>query len=183
MAERNDKHAKVAVDLRDPAQLIAFGFGSGLAPKAPGTFGTLAAVPFWFLLAPLPLPLYALATAILFAIGVWASDVTCRRLGVHDHGGIVIDEFAGFYVTLLPVAASLVAASWLSLLAAFLLFRVFDVLKPWPIRVLDRRVHGGFGVMLDDLVAGLFAAAVLWALAVVLPGWFGPATIAGLHLP
>ncbi|MFZ5723777.1 MAG: phosphatidylglycerophosphatase A [Pseudomonadota bacterium] len=159
----NDKHARVAVDLRDPAQLIAFGFGSGLAPKAPGTFGTLAAVPLYLLLLQFPWPVYVVATLAIFVLGVWASDVACRRLGVHDHSGIVIDEFAGFLVTMLPAVLGLVAAGWATLLAGFLLFRFFDVLKPWPIRVLDRRVHGGFGVMLDDLVAGLFAAAALWA--------------------
>lgn len=163
-----DKHARVAVNLRDPAQLLAFGFGSGLAPKAPGTFGTLAAVPLYLLLLQLPAAGYLLATLVVMVVGIWASDVTCRRLGVHDHSGIVIDEFAGFLVTMLPVALSLVPAGWATLLAGFLLFRFFDVAKPWPIRVLDRRVHGGFGVMLDDLVAGLFAAFVLWVGAA---GW------------
>lgn len=176
----NDKHRKVAFDLRDPLQLLACGFGSGLTPKAPGTFGTLAAIPFYFLLVMLPLPLYALATLAVCVLGTWASEVTCRKLGVHDHSSIVIDEFAGFYVTMLPVAAALVTRTWPAVVAGFLLFRLFDVLKPWPIRVLDRRVHGGLGVMLDDLVAGLFAAACLWALARFLPAIFGPATIAAL---
>lgn len=162
-----DKHAKVAVDLRDPAQLLAFGFGSGLAAKAPGTVGTLAALPFAWLLLQLDFPLYLWWTAAAFALGVWASDIACEKLGVHDHGGIVIDEFVGLFVTLLPIAAGLVAFSWLALAAGFVLFRVFDILKPWPIRVLDQRVHGGFGVMLDDLVAGLFAAGILCVAALI----------------
>lgn len=167
-----EKTQRVTVDLRDPAQLIAFGFGSGLAPKAPGTFGTLAAIPLYLLLAQLPLAGYLLATLAVIVIGIWASDVTCRRLGVHDHSGIVIDEFAGFFVTMAVMTPTLP-----SVVAGFLLFRLFDVLKPWPISVLDRRVHGGVGVMLDDLAAGVLAAAVLWLLAAWLPGWLGPVTI------
>lgn len=163
-----EKTAKVHFDLRDPAQLIAVGFGSGLAPKAPGTFGTLAAIPFCLLLLQLDPEVYVWWIAATFGIGVWVCDITCEKLGVHDHSAIVVDEFVGLFVTLLPVAVGLIAFSWIALVAGFLLFRFFDVLKPWPIRMLDRRVHGGFGVMLDDLVAGLFAAVVLWA---AFAGW------------
>jgi phosphatidylglycerophosphatase A len=173
----NDEQVPAAINLRDPAQFIAFGFGSGLAPKAPGTVGTLAAIPLALLLLQLDAPLYAWWTAAAFALGVWASDITCEKLGVHDHGGIVIDEFIGLFVTLLPIAFGLVGFTWITVAAGFVLFRFFDILKPWPIRVLDQRVHGGIGVMLDDLVAGIFAAGVLWLLAAVLPALFGPATI------
>jgi phosphatidylglycerophosphatase A len=150
--------------LLDPVQCLALGFGSGLAPRAPGTFGTLAAVPIYLLLAPLSLPLYLLVVTVLFGLGVWACDYTATRLGVHDHPAIVWDEVVGFLVTM---AAAPRGAVWV--LVGFLLFRLFDVIKPWPIGLLDRRVSGGFGIMLDDLVAGLLALGVLqllrWALA------------------
>ncbi len=181
-ADANDDvsaHEKFeAPNMRDPAQLVAFGFGSGLSPKAPGTVGTLAAIPLALLLLQCDFPVYAWWVAASFALGVLVCDIASEKLGVHDHGGIVIDEFIGLFVTFLPIAAGMVAFGWPAIVAGFLLFRFFDVLKPWPIRVLDARVHGGFGVMLDDLVAGLFAAALLWLAAVLLPTLFGPATIA-----
>ncbi|HEY1075360.1 MAG TPA: phosphatidylglycerophosphatase A [Fontimonas sp.] len=144
--------------------LVAFGFGAGLAPKAPGTMGTLVGVllflPLW-LLKP---EWYALAVVLLFAIGCWFCGESARLLGVHDYGGIVFDEIVGLLVAaaplvLWPPATALGAALLLG--AAFALFRLFDIWKPWPIRILDRRVHGGFGIMVDDLLAGVFAAVVL----------------------
>ncbi|TCO82323.1 phosphatidylglycerophosphatase [Plasticicumulans lactativorans] len=144
--------------LRDPGHCLALGFGSGLAPVAPGTFGTLAGVPVYLLLAGLPLPAYLLATLLLAALGVWLTGRTARALGVHDHGGIVWDEIVGLLVTL----TALPPAPW-TLLAGFAAFRLFDVWKPWPIRVLDARVHGGLGIMADDLLAGVYAAAALHA--------------------
>jgi len=157
-------NGKVAPDLRKPYQLLAFGFGSGLAPKAPGTFGTLAAVPLYLLLQPLPLSLYLLVVAIGFVAGIWICEATSRDLGVHDHGGIVWDEIIGYWVTM-----SLAPAGWWWLAIGFLLFRFFDILKPWPIGWLDRRVMGGFGIMLDDLVAGLYAASIMFLFEW---GWF-----------
>ncbi|MBZ2190203.1 phosphatidylglycerophosphatase A [Alcanivorax sp. JB21] len=149
-------------NMRNPVHFLAFGFGSGLAPKAPGTFGTLAAIPLWFLLTLLPLWGYLLGTAIVIAIGPYLCGRTSRDLGVHDHGGIVWDEFAGFLVTMLPLALIGAPFSVLTLLAGFVLFRIFDVLKPWPIGWLDRRVHGGTGIMVDDLLAGVYAAVLLY---------------------
>ena len=143
-------------DMRNPVHLLAFGFGSGLAPVAPGTFGTLAAIPFWWLMARLPLAGYLGVLAVVILAGVWICGRTSRDLGVHDHGGIVWDEFAGFFVTMIAVPPQ-----WQWLLAGFLLFRLFDILKPWPIGWLDRRVGGGLGIMLDDLLAGAFAWAIL----------------------
>lgn len=150
-----EKRVKVAVDLRDPAHFIAFGFGSGLAPKAPGTFGTLAAIPIYLLLAQLPYAAYLGALLLSVVVGVWACGVSARKLGVHDHNGIVWDEVAGFLLTMAVAAPTLA-----NIVAGFLLFRLFDILKPWPIRWLDRQVHGGVGIMADDLLAAVFAA--LW---------------------
>ena len=139
-------------NLKNPYHLLAFGFGSGLAPVAPGTFGTLAAVPFYLLMAQLPLAGYLAVLALVILAGIPICGRTSRDLGVHDHGGIVWDEFAGFLLTM--TAAPL---AWQWLVAGFLLFRLFDILKPWPIGWLDRRVGGGLGIMLDDLLAGAFA--------------------------
>lgn len=145
-----------APDLRNPVHLLAFGFGSGLAPRAPGTFGTLAALPLWWLLAQTPLWCYLAVTLLVIAVGIPLCARTARDLGVHDHSGIVWDEIAGFLVTMVAVPVSV----W-SALAGFLLFRLFDITKPWPIGWLDRRVGGGTGIMVDDLLAGLYAALLL----------------------
>lgn len=134
------------------ATFVAMGFGVGAAPKAPGTFGTLVGVAFYAALAGAPATLYVLVTALLFALGVWLCDVATRRLGQADHPGIVWDEIVGYLVTM--TAAPL---GWAWVVIGFVLFRLLDIWKPFPIRWLDRRVHGGFGIMLDDLVAGVFA--------------------------
>lgn len=144
--------------LRDPVHLLAFGFGSGLAPVAPGTFGTLAAVPLVIATWSLPLPVRIAIAVLLLVPGTWVCGESARRLGVHDHGGIVMDEIASFYLLML-----LVPAGWWWLCAGFVLFRLFDVAKPWPIRLLDEQVGGGFGIMIDDVIAALFAAAMMWA--------------------
>jgi len=143
--------------LRSPTLLLAFGFGSGLSPKAPGTVGTLAAIPLWWLLAQLPLNSYLVLVFIAALAGVFICGRAADRLGVHDHGGIVWDEFVGFWIAMatLPV-------TWSSLLFGFVLFRLFDILKPWPISWLDKKVSGGFGIMIDDVIAGLAAAAVIY---------------------
>ncbi|MFV8819239.1 phosphatidylglycerophosphatase A [Haliea sp. E17] len=141
-----------------PVQFLAFGFGSGLSPKAPGTAGTVAALPLYWLLAKLGLPGYTVAVLVALLAGVWICQRASDELGVHDHGGIVWDEFVGLWIALwgLPVA-------WPWVLAGFVLFRLFDIVKPWPIGYLDRRVHGGLGIMLDDVVAGVFAGICLHA--------------------
>ncbi|MDO1528227.1 phosphatidylglycerophosphatase A [Fulvimonas sp. R45] len=140
-----------------PAGWIACGLGSGLAPVAQGTFGSLAAILPWLLLRELSLPLNLLVIALGFALGVWACELAGRALGVDDHRALVWDEFVGQWIALLPA----LLAPWWAVAAGFALFRLFDVWKPWPIRVLDRRLKGGLGVMADDVVAGVFAAAVL----------------------
>ena len=145
--------------------LLAFGLGSGAFPKAPGTAGTLAAVPLYLLMQPLSAGLYLLLVVLLFLLGIWLCERTSRDLGVHDHGGIVWDEWVGLLVTLW-----LAPVGWIWLCAGFLLFRFFDIVKPWPIGWLDRRVEGGLGIMLDDLVAGLFGFAVLQTAVWLLQG-------------
>ncbi len=139
-------------DLSNPVHLLAFGLGSGCAPRAPGTVGTLVAVLLYLPLSRLDLAWYLLLLALAVLVGIWICDRTSRDLGVHDHGGIVWDEFAGFWLTM--VAAP---SGWEWIVLGFVLFRLFDIWKPWPIGYLDRRVGGGLGIMLDDLAAGGFA--------------------------
>ena len=151
--------------LSHPAHFIALGFGSGLAPKAPGTFGTLAALAlFWFMHLVLAMPPFVVGFAAvpLFALGLWSSEVTARDLGVEDHGSIVIDEMAAF----LPLAA-LASASLVLQLVAFGLFRLFDIWKPPPIRYFEQRLKGGMGVMFDDIVAAGYAYVILIVVIVV----------------
>lgn len=147
-----------------PAHLIAFGFGSGLAPKAPGTVGTLLGLPlFWLVMTAAPdLPNRMILLIAAFLLGVWACARTGRALGVADHGGMVWDEIVAFALVLLFVPAlPFTPAGWLWTLVAFALFRLFDILKPWPIRLADARLKNGFGVMFDDLLAALYAIAVI----------------------
>jgi len=139
-----------------PVQLLAFGFGAGLAKKAPGTFGTLAAVPMYYFLVQYLPNWYLELMLVVIVTGVWICGKTAKDIGVHDHGGIVWDEIAGFLLTLYWVTFS-----WQNVLLGFVLFRFFDIVKPWPIGWLDRQVDGGLGIMLDDIVAGLMAAACL----------------------
>jgi phosphatidylglycerophosphatase A len=142
-----------------PAHAIAFGFGAGLAPRAPGTVGTLAgwAVGAAFLMQFPPVALLA-CTPLLFLVGVWACGVTGRDLGVPDHGAMVWDEIVAFLAVLALVPREL---AWQA--AAFVAFRLFDIAKPPPIRALERRLHGGLGVMADDVLAAGYALVVLAA--------------------
>lgn len=152
------KHQPIPADvvLNNPVHFLAFGFGSGLAKKAPGTCGTLVAIPIFLMLCTLPLWAYISAVVFISIIGIWLCDVSSKALGVHDHPGIVWDEIAGFLITMIAAPVS-----WLSVLLGFALFRLFDIWKPWPISILDRKVHGGLGIMLDDILAGVFAALSL----------------------
>ena len=142
--------------LRDPVHWLAFGFGTGLLPRAPGTWGSLLAVAIWWVLPPLPLPVLLAALTIGFFAGAVICGISARRLGVHDHGGIVLDEIVGM---LLVLAVTPRNPGWI--LAAFLLFRAFDIAKPWPIREADHRLRGGVGIMLDDVLAAIYAALVV----------------------
>ena len=143
--------------LRRPAHFIAFGFGAGLAPAAPGTFGTLLALPlFWIFFPRVATVEYLVLIVLLFGMGVWACEVTGRALGAHDHAGMVWDETVAFLLVLFFVPPAL---HWQA--TAFLVFRLFDILKPQPIRYFDRTVRGGFGVMLDDHVAAFLTLIVI----------------------
>ncbi|GAB1267692.1 phosphatidylglycerophosphatase A [Aurantivibrio infirmus] len=132
--------------------MLAFGFGSGLAPKAPGTFGTLVAIPFFFLIKDLPWLWYAAFLVLTFIVGVYLCDVAAKSQQCHDHPGIVWDEMVGYWITMFLAPAGLI---WCAI--GFLLFRVFDIFKPWPIAWFDRHVEGGFGIMLDDVLAAIYA--------------------------
>ncbi|WP_290648902.1 phosphatidylglycerophosphatase A [Aquisalimonas sp.] len=149
--------------LTNPVHFLALGFGTGLAPRAPGTVGTLAGIALYVLLLALPLWGYLVATLIVVIAGVWICDRAARDFGVHDHPAIVWDEVAGFLITMI---AAPVGILWV--ITGFVLFRAFDVLKPWPISWLDRRVGGGFGIMADDVLAGVFAAVCLQLLAMII---------------
>lgn len=147
-----------------PVHFLAFGFGSGLAPFAPGTFGTLMAIPLYLLMMQLSLAPYLVVVAIVSVTGVWICDKSSKLLGVHDHGGIVWDEFAGFFVTMIAAPAG-----WIWIVIGFALFRLFDIWKPWPISLLDKKVEGGLGIMIDDIVAGIYALICLQALYYFFP--------------
>ena len=138
--------------LSNPIHFLALGFGSGLSPKAPGTFGTLAAIPVFLLLIQFSAIVYAIATLLVCITGIYICGKAAEDAGVHDHGAIVWDEIAGFLITML-----LIPVTWQSIVVGFILFRIFDILKPWPISYIDKNIHGGFGIMFDDVVAGLLA--------------------------
>lgn len=142
--------------LTDPVNLLAFGLGTGLSPVAPGTVGSLLALPLAWLTRDLGLAVQIGTAFALLLSGIWICGESARRIGQHDHGGIVWDEITGMYITLLVAPPTI--AAWA---LAFGLFRAFDIAKPWPIRDLDHRLHGGLGIMLDDLVAALYAVILL----------------------
>ncbi len=156
MASTTDNPTESPDLLRNPMQFLAFGFGSGLSPKAPGTAGTLVAVPIYLLIADLSLLHYTLFIAVSSLLGIWICGVASRQLKVHDHPGIVWDEFVGYWITMWAVPAD-----WTWIIAGFVAFRVFDIVKPWPVSVLDRRVGGGLGIMVDDMLAGVMACVTL----------------------
>jgi len=147
---------------RNPIYFLAFGFGSGLLPKAPGTFGTLVAIPLYLLLSQLALTWYLIVTLLGLVMGIYLCEVTSRALKVHDHSGIVWDEIIGFFITM--VAAP---AGWLWIALGFVLFRVFDIWKPWPIKIVDKYWQGGFGVMFDDVIAGIYAGILLQLIRII----------------
>ena len=141
---------------RKLVHFLAFGFGAGKAPVAPGTFGTLVGIPVYLLLLPVSALTYALVVLVLFGLGVWLCHVTEQDLGVHDHPGIVWDEIVGYLITMF-----MAPNGWVWIAVGFFLFRLFDIWKPFPIRQIERRIQGGFGNMLDDALAGFYSLAVL----------------------
>lgn len=141
------------------AKFISTGFGMGRAPVAPGTFGTLIGIPIVYYMQNLNLIQYGLLTAFLLLLGIWAANEYGKHLNEHDHSSIVWDEVVGYIITMFAVPATLT-----TLVIGFVVFRFFDIIKPWPIYVLDKKLKGGLGVMLDDVVAGLFGAVAMMAI-------------------
>lgn len=148
--------ANTAILLRDPGHLLALGFGSGLVSKGPGTAGTVVGVAIYWPLASVSQSVFLAVVAVAFVVGIWLCGRTAAALGVHDHPAIVWDEIVGYLLTMAFVEPGILAAIF-----GFVAFRIFDIFKPWPIGLLDRRIHGGFGIMLDDLIAAGFAIIVL----------------------
>ena len=144
------------IALKTPSGLLAFGFGSGLSPYAPGTAGTIAAIPFAIALKNLDSFWFWLVLASAFVLGVWLCGRVSEKMGIHDHGGIVWDEMVGYCL-----AVAFVPTQWEWLLAAFVIFRCFDIFKPWPIKQLDKSVSGGFGIMIDDVLAAIYTVVLL----------------------
>jgi phosphatidylglycerophosphatase A len=143
--------------IKNPIHFLSLGFGSGLSPVAPGTMGTLVAVPLYLVLSHyLSQTGYAIVTCVVMLVGVYLCEQTTRALGVHDHPAIVWDEIAGYFITLL-----FVPVTFFHVVLGFVLFRLFDIVKPWPVSVIDSRMKGGLGVMLDDVIAGLYALALM----------------------
>jgi phosphatidylglycerophosphatase A len=147
---------------RNPVHFIAFGFGSGTLPKMPGTWGTVVAIPIYLLMINLPLWGYLALTAFLILISFFICGKTARDIGVHDHPGIVLDEIVGYLLTMV-----LVPVGWFWVIAGFILFRVFDIWKPFPIRWVDSKVGGGVGIVVDDLIAAVYAWIVLQILVLL----------------
>jgi phosphatidylglycerophosphatase A len=143
--------------------LLSLGFGTGLVPKLPGTAGTVVGVVLFLPLQYLPWQYYLAVTLVMFVAGIWLCGRTADRLGVHDHPAIVWDEIVGYLVTM-----CLAPPGWMWLLAGFILFRIFDIWKPWPIRWLDKQVRGGLGIMLDDLLAAVYAMICIQIIAYLL---------------
>ncbi len=143
-----------------PSHFIAFGFGSGAVPFAPGTFGTLMAIPFYFTMQSLSHSLYLLLTIIITLASMWLCHRVAKEINVHDHSGMCLDEIVGYLVTMYAAPHGL---AWI--IAGFLLFRLFDIWKPWPIRYIDEHASGGIGIILDDVLAGIYSLIILRIIA------------------
>lgn len=150
--------------LKSPHRLFAFGLGSGLLRPAPGTWGTVLALFLWFPLVWLLQSewLIALFLVLAFIYGVYSSQKVCQELGVNDHSGVVWDEWVAFWFVLFVTAPVASGPYWY--VTCFVLFRIFDILKPWPIKFFERKFPNGFGIMIDDLIAALY---VLFSIAVI----------------
>lgn len=140
----------------NPIYFVAFGFGAGLSPLLPGTMGTLIAIPFYLLMRQLSWQLYLIIVVVSFVVGVWFCDQTEKMVQQSDYSGIVWDEIVGYWATMF-----LAPSGWQWIFLGFVLFRLFDIIKPWPISWVNDHVHRGFGIMFDDLLAGLLALAVI----------------------
>lgn len=149
--------------LKRPVCFLGLGFGTGLAPKAPGTFGTLAAIPIYWLMQDLPLAIYLFLTILAFVAGIWICQQSADWLQKEDPSAVVWDEIVGYLVTMMAAPSG-----WQWILIGFVLFRLFDIWKPWPISYLDKNLHGGLGIMVDDVVAGIFSFVSLQILIIYL---------------
>jgi phosphatidylglycerophosphatase A len=148
---------------KNPVHLLALGFGTGYVPNLPGTAGTLVGVLLYFFMQPLNVMIYLLVTLALFSTGIWLCGKTASHLGVHDHSSIVWDEIVGYLVTMI-----MSPTGWYWMVLGFILFRLFDICKPWPVSWADKRVAGGLGIMLDDLIAAIYALLLLQITAYLL---------------
>ncbi len=146
---------------KNPIHFLAFGFGTGLSPVAPGTIGTITAIPIYLLMHDLALIGYWIVTLLLLVVGFWICDYTSKTLNTNDHEGIVWDEIVGYLITM-----GVAPRHWQWVITGFLLFRIFDVIKPWPAGWIDRVVGGGIGIMMDDVIAGLYALLTLHVLSI-----------------
>lgn len=151
------------IHLKNPIHFLALGFGAGLTPKLPGTAGTVVGVFIYLPLQSLYWLYYLLLVLVLFVVGVWLCGKSAAALAVHDHPGIVWDEIVGYLITMTAAPQG-----WGWIMLGFCLFRLFDIYKPWPIRWLDRHVSGGFGIMIDDVLAAVFSVVILQLIAYLL---------------
>jgi len=138
--------------LKRPVCFLGLGFGSGLAPKAPGTFGTIAAIPIYWMMKDLSLAIYVTITLVAFIVGIWICQQSADWLEKDDPSAVVWDEIVGYLIAMIAAPSG-----WQWIVLGFVLFRLFDIAKPWPISWADKSLHGGFGIMVDDVIAGLFA--------------------------
>lgn len=157
-------HVNFSELLKRPACFLGLGFGSGLAPKAPGTFGTLAALPLYWLMQDLPLITYISIVVLAFIAGIWICQKSAEWLQKDDPSAVVWDEIVGYLVTMIAAPSG-----WQWMVLGFVLFRFFDILKPWPINLADKAIHGGLGIMVDDVIAGVFSLVVIQWLYYVYP--------------
>lgn len=162
-SESNKKSALPNNFIRHPVHFLALGFGLGCVPKLPGTAGTLAGVLLYFGIQSFGVVIYLALTVFLLLIGIWLCGKTARDLGVHDHSAIVWDEIVGYLITMI-----MVPAGWLWVVSGFALFRFFDICKPWPVSWADKKVGGGLGIMLDDVIAGIYGLVILQIIAYLL---------------
>jgi phosphatidylglycerophosphatase A len=149
---------------RNPIHFVAYGFGSGAVPKAPGTAGTLVAVIIYLLLPQISPLIYVSLLLISFVFGVWICGKTAQDIGIKDPSGIVWDEFVGYWITMF-----MAPSGWIWVIIGFVLFRLLDIVKPWPIKWADKQIGGGMGIMLDDVLAGIMAALCMQAIVILLP--------------
>ncbi|OCG27868.1 phosphatidylglycerophosphatase A [Gilliamella sp. wkB108] len=161
--ERN-KDFKKNLKLTNPIHLLAVGLGSGMSPIIPGTMGSLMAIPIWLLFNGLQPVLYWVLIIVAFVFGCFLCQKTSDDTHTHDSGHIVWDEFVGMWITLFFIPH--ISVYWIAI--AFIAFRIFDMAKPWPIRWFDKKVPGGFGIMIDDVIAAIFSSVVVWGLSKVI---------------